>query len=69
MGITQHLESLNGFLAAWAEHDAVMHAADGASPTGQGGERRRRAYPRQSIGHCGEITLSLTAWPLLLLFL
>lgn len=51
-----HLESLNGFLAPWAEHDAIMEAADGTSPAGQGGERWRGAHPRHSIGHCGEIT-------------
>lgn len=51
-----HLESLNGFLAPWAEHDAIVQAADGTSPAGQGGERWRGAHPRHSIGHCGEIT-------------
>lgn len=51
-----HLESLNGFLAPWAEHDAIVQVADGTSPAGQGGERWRGAHPRHSIGHCGEIT-------------
>lgn len=56
MGFKQYLESFNGFLAPWAEHDAVMQAADRSSPTGQGRERGRGAHPRHSIGHCGEIT-------------
>lgn len=51
-----HLESLNGFFAPWAEHDAIMEVADGTSPAGQGRERWRGAHPRHSIGHCGEIT-------------
>lgn len=69
MGITQHLESLNGFLTAWDEHDAVMQAADGACPTGQGGERRRGAHPRHSIVHCGEIISFIDSLATIVIFL
>lgn len=31
-----HLQPLDGLLAAWAEHDAVVQAGDGSGSTGQG---------------------------------
>lgn len=50
-----HLQPLDGLLAAWAEHDAVMQAGDGSCTAGQGRQRRRGTHPRHGIGHCGEI--------------
>lgn len=50
-----HLQPLDGLLAAWAEHDAVVQAGDGSCTAGQCWQRRRGTHPRHGIGHCGEI--------------
>lgn len=64
-----HLEPLNGLLAAWAEHDAVVQAADGARTAGQGGERWGRTHPSHGIGHCGEITSLIDSLPIIVIVL
>lgn len=50
-----HLQPLDGLLAAWAEHDAVVETGDGAGTAGQGRERWGGTHPCHGIGHCGEI--------------
>ena len=56
MASCPHLQPLDGLLAAWAEHDAVVEAGDGASSAGEGRQRWGRTHPCHGIGHCGEIT-------------
>lgn len=64
-----HLQPLNGLLAAWTEHDAIVKAGDGSGTAGQSWEGWRGAHPRHGIGHCGDIVILGHSLAALLLFL